>query len=53
MPGVDRVLVPGEIELQRKAALLESGLYVEDGTWNMLLVLCENFGVTPPAEKES
>ncbi len=53
MPGVDRVLVPGEIELQRKAALLKRGLYVEGGTWNMLLVLCEKFGVTPPAEKES
>lgn len=53
MPGVDRVLVPGEIELQRKAALLKSGLYVEDGTWNLLLALCEKYGVTPPAEKES
>lgn len=53
LPGVDRVLVPGEIELQRKAALLKSGLYVEDGTWNLLLGLCDKFGVTPPATKES
>jgi uncharacterized oxidoreductase len=52
MPGVDRVLVPGEIELQRKAARLRDGVYVEDGTWNLLLALCEKFAVKPPAAKE-
>ena len=52
MPGFDRVLVPGEIELQRKAARLRDGVYVEDGTWNLLLALCEKFAVKPPTAKD-
>ncbi len=46
--GVDRVRVPGEIELERRAARLREGVSVEDGTWNLLLALCEKLGVVPP-----
>ncbi|MBQ2692154.1 MAG: Ldh family oxidoreductase [Clostridia bacterium] len=40
-PGVNEILLPGEIEARRKAERLEKGIPLSDKTYKMLLGLCE------------
>ncbi len=46
--GVEKVYVPGEIELERRAARLREGIFVEEGTWDLLAKLCVRFGIAVP-----
>ncbi len=46
--GAENIYAPGDLELRRREARLRDGLFVEQGTWNLLETLCERFGVTVP-----
>ena len=41
-PGVEEILLPGEIESQRRAHHREMGISLSDGTWNQIKQLAES-----------
>ena len=43
--GIEAVLLPGEIERQRRAQRLRSGLALSVGVWQMLQELAETYNV--------
>jgi uncharacterized oxidoreductase len=43
--GVENIYAPGDLELLRRQSRLRHGLFVEQGTWDLLTKLCERFGV--------
>jgi uncharacterized oxidoreductase len=47
--GVENIYAPGDLELRRRETRLRDGLFVEQGTWDLLEKLCERFGVNPSA----
>lgn len=46
-PGVQEILLPGEVELKRKQAALENGIILSDVVYKELLELGATYGVTP------
>jgi LDH2 family malate/lactate/ureidoglycolate dehydrogenase len=48
--GVDRLLVPGELELEHEAHAREHGLEIDGFTWTTLLALAEDVGLKPELE---
>ncbi len=44
LPGVDEILLPGEIERRRRAERLANGVEVADGTWTLLGELAAKLG---------
>lgn len=44
-PGFDEIFYPGEIEHLRKQERLETGVEIEDATWNRLGALAEKLGL--------
>ena len=44
MPGVDEILFPGEIEASERKKRLESGIFIEDETWNQIVKTAEDLG---------
>ena len=46
MPGVDEILLPGEIEYQRRAAREANGVQVAPETWRQINELAESLGVS-------
>ena len=49
MPGVDRVLVPGEVEAEMEQKREAEGLNIEQATWTAICDSAEELGVTVPA----
>jgi uncharacterized oxidoreductase len=47
--GFENIYAPGDLELLRRETRLRDGLFVEQGTWDLLEKLCERFGVQPPS----
>ncbi len=47
-PGVEEILLPGEIESQRRAHHNEKGISLSDGTWNQMKELADSFHVALP-----
>ena len=50
-PGVERILVPGELEIER-AEQAASGLEVPAGVLEAMLGAAERVGVSPPGDLE-
>jgi len=50
MPGVDSVLIPGEIEERNKQARLADGIDIEQATWDTIIESGASVGVEIPAE---
>jgi LDH2 family malate/lactate/ureidoglycolate dehydrogenase len=48
-PGVERVLLPGEIEQRTRAARLQAGISVDEGTWQQVVACATERGVAIPA----
>jgi LDH2 family malate/lactate/ureidoglycolate dehydrogenase len=48
MPGVDKIYYPGEIEDETRRQREVEGIYVEDATWNDILEVASELGVSPP-----
>ncbi|MCZ6635443.1 MAG: Ldh family oxidoreductase [bacterium] len=48
MPGVDQIYAPGEIEQETRRKREAEGIYIEDTTWDDLLSVAKELGVTPP-----
>ena len=46
MPGVDEILVPGEIEVRRMSERSEDGIDVPEETWRQISELAERLGVS-------
>ena len=46
IPGVDEILMPGEIELRRQAERRQQGISIPDMTWQQTLDQAERVGVT-------
>ena len=44
--GFTQVLYPGELEYRTTQRLQQEGIYVEDATWNRLLALQKEYGLT-------
>jgi LDH2 family malate/lactate/ureidoglycolate dehydrogenase len=44
--GFERVYYPGEVEYLRRQERLQSGVEIEDATWNKLLALGQKYNVT-------
>jgi uncharacterized oxidoreductase len=49
VPGVDRILTPGEPEAITEAERRRSGIFVEDQTWRQIQEVAESLGVPIPA----
>jgi hydroxycarboxylate dehydrogenase B len=49
MPGVDHIRIPGEIEDENLARRTESGLPIEETTWQEICDAAGEFGVAVPA----
>ena len=47
-PGVQEILLPGEIESQRRAHHRENGISLSDGTWNQMKELAASLNVALP-----
>ena len=47
--GIERIYVPGEIELLRRAERQRTGIPVEPGTWQQIEQICRRFGIDPAA----
>jgi len=45
MPGVDEVLVPGEIEERNKQARMAEGIFIEQATWDAIKEAAASVGV--------
>jgi uncharacterized oxidoreductase len=45
MPGVDEILFPGEIEAKERRKRLETGIFIEDETWEQIVKAAEDLGV--------
>ena len=45
MPGVDEILVPGEVEAKEEAKRLRDGIFVEDETWGQIVELAGEKGL--------
>ena len=48
LPGVTEILLPGEIEMRRRAERLSSGVLIPDETWRQLTALAERLGAKIP-----
>jgi hydroxycarboxylate dehydrogenase B len=48
MPGVDEILFPGEIEAKERKKRLETGIFIEDETWEQIAQTAEELGVKVP-----
>jgi len=46
--GVQEILVPGDPERRSRTQRLQSGIPLDDGTWNQLSSLAERLGVQLP-----
>jgi uncharacterized oxidoreductase len=46
MPGVEEILLPGEIEQRRLAERQQSGVYIPDETWRQIRETAEALGAT-------
>jgi LDH2 family malate/lactate/ureidoglycolate dehydrogenase len=46
-PGYDEILLPGERARRTEAALLQSGIAVDEQTWTELINLAAELGVEP------
>ena len=46
--GVEEILLPGEIESQRRMGHMKKGISLADGTWNQLRQLAKSFNVSLP-----
>jgi len=46
MPGVDEILLPGEIEQRRRAEREQHGVEIPPETWRQLCQLAERFGIS-------
>ena len=46
VPGVDEILMPGEIELRRRAERVKSGVSVAEETWRLIRELAEKVNVS-------
>ena len=45
LPGVDEILLPGEIELRRRQERVESGVVIPDETWRQITELASSLNV--------
>ena len=45
MPGVDKVYVPGEIEMETRRNRVSEGVFVEEATWSEICSVAEELGV--------
>ena len=45
MPGVDKVYVPGEIEMETRRKRVSEGVFVEEATWSEICSVAEELGV--------
>jgi uncharacterized oxidoreductase len=48
MPGVERIYLPGEIELERRRQREAEGVFVEESTWNDILATAAKLNVPKP-----
>ena len=48
MPGFDKIYYPGEIEAETRKTREAEGIYIEDSTWNNILEVADELGVTHP-----
>ncbi|MEX0679183.1 MAG: Ldh family oxidoreductase [Pirellulales bacterium] len=48
-PGVERIYVPGEIELVHRTERHRTGIPIEQGTWDRIEQICRRFGIDPTA----
>jgi uncharacterized oxidoreductase len=49
--GVDQVLTPGEPELLTEVQRRETGVFIEDRTWQEIMTIARDLGVTVPAQE--
>ncbi len=47
-PGVEEILLPGEIEAQRRAHHRQEGISLSEGTWNQMKELADSLDVALP-----
>ena len=45
MPGINEILFPGEIEAKERKKRLESGIFIEDETWEQIARSADELGV--------
>jgi hydroxycarboxylate dehydrogenase B len=50
-PGVEKIYLPGEIELERQAQHEAEGIFIEDSTWKAICQSAAGLGITPPDPK--
>lgn len=48
LPGVEEILVPGEVEQRAREQRIREGIYVEDRTWNEMVETARELGVEAP-----
>lgn len=46
-PGVDEIFVPGEVEARKREARQRDGIFVEQGTWDLIEKVCQRFELDP------
>jgi uncharacterized oxidoreductase len=48
LPGVEEILIPGDVEARTRDRRMRQGIYVEDKTWGEIQATARELGVALP-----